>query len=71
MNTLREIAAAAETLPREEQRELLQHLLTTLASNEEFAGQSMHDLMQEGCGIVDSGVPDLASNKEHLMGYGQ
>jgi len=32
---------------------------------------SLADLMKGGCGIVDSGVPDLASNKKHLAGFGR
>ena len=32
---------------------------------------SLFELMKDGCGIVDSGVPDLASNKKHLAGFGR
>jgi predicted component of type VI protein secretion system len=28
-------------------------------------------LMQDACGVVDSGVPDLASNPAHLAGFGR
>lgn len=29
------------------------------------------DLMKDGCGIVNSGIPDLGSNKKHLGGMGR
>lgn len=29
------------------------------------------DLMKDGCGIVNSGIPDLGSNKKHLEGMGR
>lgn len=29
------------------------------------------DLMQDGCGIVDSGIGDLASSPKHLEGFGR
>lgn len=32
---------------------------------------SLADLMKEGCGIVNSGVPDLATNKKYLAGFGR
>jgi hypothetical protein len=31
---------------------------------------SLAQLMKRGCGVVDSGVPDLGSNPEHLKGFG-
>jgi hypothetical protein len=71
MSTLAEIEAAADALPRAQQRKLLQHLAATLSAGEDSPKRSMHELMKDGCGIVDSGVPDLASNKAHLRGYGQ
>ena len=30
-----------------------------------------YDLMKESIGIVDSGIPDLASNPKHLEGLGR
>jgi hypothetical protein len=33
--------------------------------------QTAYDLMKESIGIVDSGVPDLASNPKHLEGLGR
>jgi hypothetical protein len=32
---------------------------------------SLAGLMKHACGIVDSGVPDLASNPGHLEGFGR
>lgn len=29
-----------------------------------------HELLQDGCGIVDSGIGDLATNPAHLDGFG-
>jgi hypothetical protein len=31
---------------------------------------SLMVLMKGACGVLDSGVPDLASNPEHLKGFG-
>lgn len=30
-----------------------------------------YELMQDGCGIVNSGVGDLATNPNHLEGFGR
>jgi len=32
--------------------------------------RSLAGLMKEARGVIDSGVPDLASNPEHLKGFG-
>jgi hypothetical protein len=32
---------------------------------------SLAGLMKRACGVVDSGVPDLGSNPEHLKGFGR
>ncbi len=32
---------------------------------------SLPELMKSARGVVDSGVPDLASNPEHLAGFGR
>jgi hypothetical protein len=31
---------------------------------------TLHDLTKDSCGIIDSGVSDLASNPKHLKGFG-
>jgi hypothetical protein len=33
--------------------------------------QSLSALMKGARGVVDSGVPDLASNREYLTGFGR
>lgn len=35
------------------------------------AAPSLERLMKPARGVVDSGVPDLASNPEHLEGFGR
>jgi predicted component of type VI protein secretion system len=35
------------------------------------AQPSLEELMAPGRGVVDSGVPDLASNPKHLKGFGR
>jgi hypothetical protein len=32
---------------------------------------SLAELMKRGRGMIDSGVPDLASNPDHLAGFGR
>ncbi len=32
---------------------------------------SAYDLMKDGCGCVDSGVTDLATNPKHMEGFGR
>jgi len=41
------------------------------ASRETSRPQSLAELMEGACGTVDSGIPDLASNPEHLTGFGR
>jgi hypothetical protein len=73
MNTLAEIEAAADALPKREQRKLLERLAAKLSKPKpsKKAFVSAHDLMKDGCGIISSGVHDLGSNKKHMQGYGQ
>jgi len=33
--------------------------------------RSLAGLMKNACGVVDSGIADLASNPEHLKGFGR
>lgn len=35
------------------------------------AAPSAFELMQDGCGIVNSGLGDLSTNPEHLEGFGR
>jgi len=32
--------------------------------------RSLAELTKQACGVVDSGIADLASNPEHLKGFG-
>lgn len=32
---------------------------------------SMAELIKDVCGMVDSGIPDLASNPKHMEGFGR
>ena len=72
MSTLTEIEAAAAALPLKQQRKLLEHLtakLERLATKK--AKPSLHERMKDFCGIVNSGIPDLATNKKHMEGFGR
>ena len=71
MSTLTEIEQAVETLPRREQRKLLQFLTTRLDKPTNERKPSLHDRMKDLCGIADSGIPDLATNKKHMEGFGR
>ena len=72
MSTLTEIEQAVETLPRRQQRKLLQFLTTRLEPPvKKTRRPSAHDLMKDGCGIVNSGIGDLATNKRHMEGFGR
>lgn len=33
--------------------------------------RDLAELMKDACGVVDSGVPDLGSNRAHLAGFGR
>jgi predicted component of type VI protein secretion system len=46
-------------------------LRLVLESPRENRRQSLAALMKGARGVVDSGVPDLASNREYLMGFGR
>jgi hypothetical protein len=73
MSRLAEIESAVETLPRQQQRKLLLRLAARLEQTAKRNGAkgSLHDRMKRGCGIVNSGVPDLATNKKHMEGFGR
>ena len=70
MTTFGEIESVVDALPERDQRKLLDHLSQKLRRKR--AGKpSLHDLMKGGCGIVDSGVSDLATNPKHMEGFGR
>lgn len=70
MTTLGEIESVVAALPLRDQRKLLKHLSARL-EQKPMKKPSLHDLMKDGCGIVDSGIPDLATNKKHMEGFGR
>ncbi len=71
MSTLAEIEAAAKALPLRQKRKLISVLTATLPAAKPRQKLSLHERMKAGCGIVDSGVTDLATNKKHMEGFGQ
>ena len=72
MNSLADIESAVETLPRREQRKLLARLSARLElPTKKVSKLTLHDRMKDVCGIVDSGIPDLATNRKHMEGFGR
>ena len=49
----------------------LRLVLKTPPGGGEPARPSLHDLMKDSCGVVNSGVPDLGSNPKHLKDFGR
>lgn len=45
--------------------------LVLQSPRKERARPSLEELMRSARGVVDSGVPDLASNPRHLKGFGR
>ncbi|MDA0348671.1 MAG: ribbon-helix-helix domain-containing protein [Verrucomicrobia bacterium] len=52
-------------------REAIRRDLETNESGEVKEEPSAYDIMKGGCGIIDSGVTDLATNPKHMEGFGQ
>lgn len=50
--------------------EIIRQALETALADSRSSGTTLYDLMKGGVGCIDSGVSDLATNKEHLAGYG-
>ena len=71
MTTLVEIESAVDALPLREKRKLLKRLSEKLEARPAKKTPSLHDRMKDLCGIVDSGIPDLATNKKHMEGFGR
>ncbi len=74
MTSLAEIESVVDALPRRDQRKLFKHLavrLDTKSAKKPVKKLSLHDRMKDFCGIVDSGVPDLATNQKHMEGFGR
>lgn len=49
----------------------LRLVLETPRGGGKQARPSLHDLMKDSRGVVDSGVSDLGSNPKHLKGFGR
>ena len=45
--------------------------LRSLPSKKTRAKPTLSDLMKDACGIVNSGVNDLASNPKHMKDFGR
>ncbi len=72
MNKFAEIETAVMALPRRVKQKIFKSLEKELAEKpkpKKFV--SAHDLMKDGCGIVDSGFTDLATNMKHMEGFGR
>ena len=70
----REVYAEAALRGRKIQdlaEDCLRLVLGTPPGGGKQARPSLHDLMKNSCGVVDSGVPDLASNPKRLKGFGR
>ena len=50
----------------------LRHVLESPEVNNDTASQqvTLHDLMKDYCGVIDSGVTDLATSAEHMKYFG-
>jgi hypothetical protein len=46
-------------------------LRLVLASSRQHPRPTLAQLMKSGCGIIDSGIPDLGSNPKHLANFGR
>lgn len=67
-----ERAAASRNLSKSAiVRELLQQSLATADALEPTAGTSLHDALAKYRVASRTGVPDLASNPDHLSAYGR
>ena len=62
-------ATNSELLPAKAKALLV--LLPDEPSPESASELSAFDLMKDGCGIIRSGVPDLATNPKHMEGFGR
>ena len=72
MSTLSEIEAAVAALPPKQRRKLLARLVAKLKGPRTAQTRlSLHERMKDFCGIVDSGIPDLATSKRHMEGFGR
>ncbi len=71
MNKFAEIETAVRALPRREKQKIFNLLAKDLAVKPVRKKLSLHDRMKDGCGIVDSDVTDIATNKKYMEGFGR
>jgi hypothetical protein len=71
MNKFAEIETAVMALPRRVRQKIFKSLEKEFAEKPVKKKPSLHDRMKDLCGIVDSGVTDLATNKKHMEGFGR
>ncbi|MBK8906344.1 MAG: hypothetical protein IPM60_00050 [Rhodospirillales bacterium] len=66
-------AKAAAVLRGQEFRELVEESLRRALEAPEGGAlpPRLDSLMRKACGIVDSGIPDLGSDPDHLAGFGR
>lgn len=66
-------AKAAAALRGKKFKELVEEGLRRVleAPESERARPRLAALMKDACGVVESGVPDLASNRKHLADFGR
>lgn len=51
---------------------LIRETLTKVLRKEMSKSEpSAYDLMKNGLGVIDSGIPDLATNPKYMEGYGR
>jgi hypothetical protein len=65
--TLEQVARQLGISKSQVVRESLEQILPALAKKRRL---SLHDRWKHVCGMVRSGIPDLASNPKHLEGFG-
>jgi hypothetical protein len=64
-------SAQAHIAPAQLVRATLEKALPANTAEPAAGGPSLYDLMKDGLGCVKSGVPDLATNPQHMEGFGQ
>lgn len=66
-------AKAEAALRGRKLKDLIEEGLRLVLASPQMARKrsSLAELMKDARGVVDSGVPDLASNPEHLAGFGR
>lgn len=71
MNKFAEIESAVKALTRREKQKIFKSLEKEFAEKPVKKKLSLHERMKDLCGIVDSGVTDLATNKKYMEGFGK